>query len=471
MATMVDTHVPLDLAPVRGRQRIESLDVLRGIAILGIFYMNIPFMATNVTAWLPDPRRLSWSAADQMNWAAIRIFWDGTQRGLFEFLFGAGVLVFTAKAMKPDDPVAVADLFFRRNLWLILFGLIDIFVVLWIGDILLVYGLSALFLFPFRKLPPRALLAMGLLFALVCAIGWPGGGGLVGYGERVDMLREASRIEAKAHSGARLTNKESETLKAFRTRQDAIDLSKPLPKERQEKIAEERRAFNGTPMDMARFNWGAWNKIFGAGNGTFFGVLEAVCAMFLGMALFKWGVIQGSRSPQLYLVLAICAYAVGCGLRAWSVHEIFRFSLEPKIGWITDEFARLCVTLGHVGLFNLLLLTRSGRFLLAPFKAVGRMAFTVYITTSTVMIWFVFAPWGLGLWERFGWSQLMVAASLFNLLMLIAANLWMRFFVSGPLEWVWRSLSYWKRQPFVRRRAGALTPAAPGGAGEVVLPV
>ncbi|QSR18178.1 DUF418 domain-containing protein [Novosphingobium sp. KA1] len=260
MAAMVDTHVPLDLAPVRGRQRIESLDVLRGIAILGIFYMNIPYMGTNLAAWLPDPRRLSWEPADQLIWAAIRIFWDGTQRGLFEFLFGAGVLVFTAKAMKPDDPVAVADLFLRRNLWLMLFGLIDIFLVLWVGDILLVYGISALFLFPFRKLPPRALLAMGLLFALVCAIGWPGGGGLVGYGERVDMLREAARIEAKVQSGGRLTQEESAAIKEFRTRRDALDLSKPLPQDRQEKIGEERKAFNGTPLDMALFNWSTWNK-------------------------------------------------------------------------------------------------------------------------------------------------------------------------------------------------------------------
>lgn len=457
------------LAPVRGKQRIESLDVLRGIAILGIFYMNIPFMGTNLSAWMPDPRRLSWEPADQATWAAIRIFWDGTQRGLFEFLFGAGVLVFTAKAMKPDDPVAVADLFYRRNLWLILFGLIDIFVVLWIGDILLVYGLSALFLFPFRKLAPRALLAMGLLFALVSAIGWPGGGGLVGYGERVDLLRQSARIEAKEQTGAKLTEKESETIKEYRKKRDSIDLTKPPTKEQKEQIAAERKAFTGTPLDMAQYNWSTWNKIFGAGNGTFFGVLEAVCAMFIGMALFKWGVIQGERSMRFYLILAIGGYAVGCGLRAWGVQEIFRFTLEPKVIWIADEFARLCVTLGHVGLFNLLLLTRPGRYLLAPFKAVGRMAFTVYITTSTVMIWFVFAPWGLGLWEHFGWFQLMVLATVFNLLMLVLANLWMRFFVSGPLEWVWRSLSYWKRQPFLRRKGEPSAPFAPGGNGEAVL--
>jgi len=161
------------LAPVRGRARIEVLDILRGIAILGIFYMNIPYMGNNGTLEDYDFRLIGWSMADRNVWTVIKIFWEGTQRGLLEFLFGAGAMVLTAKAMMPDGPVAVADLFYRRNLWLILFGLIDIFLITWIGDILLIYGLAALFIFPFRKLGPRVLIILGLLFSgytAVCAI-------------------------------------------------------------------------------------------------------------------------------------------------------------------------------------------------------------------------------------------------------------------------------------------------------------
>lgn len=185
--------------------------------------------------------------------------------------------------------------------------------------------------------------------------------------------------------------------------------------------------------------------------------------MFIGMALWKWGVIQGERPARFYAVMALAAYAVGCGLRAWNVAEIMSFTLDPKPGWITDEFARLAVTLGHVGLFNLLMKTVRGRQVLAPFKAVGRMAFSIYILTSVIALWFLFAPWGLGLWGKFGWAQLAVAAALIDVVMLVLANLWLRYYLCGPLEWAWRSLAYWQRQPFVRRGMvpvpGTLAPA------------
>lgn len=444
-----------DFGPVRGRARIDVIDVMRGIAILGILYMNIPYMGTNVTAWMNDIRRLSWSATDQVTWATIQIFWEGTQRGLFEMLFGAGVMVFTAKAMKPDDPVAVADLYYRRNLLLIFFGLIDIFVIAWIGDILLTYGLAALLLFPFRKTPPKVLLAMGLAFAAISAIGWPGGGGVVGYNERLGKIHQAQVLERRQATGAKLSAEDKKTLEKWQEKQASLNLAKPPSPKVQAMIDAERKARDGWPHQYVLYSWFIWNKVFGDGNGTFFSVLEAVCGMFIGMALFKWGVIQGERSAGFYAALAVCAYAVGCGLRAWDVTQIFRFTLAPHSGWITGEFARLAVTLGHVGLINLLMKGGAGRVLLSPFKAVGRTAFSIYILTSIATLWFIFAPWGLGLWNRFGWAELALAATVIDIVMLVVANIWLRFYLSGPLEWAWRSLTYWKRQPFVRRTVAA----------------
>jgi uncharacterized protein len=451
-----------DLGPVRGRARIDVLDAMRGVAILGILYMNIPFMGTNVVAWMGDIRRLSWTQADQVTWATIAIIWDGTQRGLFEMLFGAGVMIFTAKAMRPDDPVAVADLYYRRNLLLIAFGLIDIFVIAWVGDILLTYGLCALLLFPFRKTPPKALLAMGFAFAALMAVGWPGGGGIIGYQERIAKTAQAQKLEQQQATGAKLSDDDRKMVEKLQEKRAALDLSKPPSKKVQAMIDEGRKARDGGPWQYLMYAWGTWNKVFGDGNGTFFAVLEATCAMFIGMALFKWGVIQGDKSARFYAALAVVGYAVGCSLRAWNVAQIYRFDLGPTSGWITDEFARLAVTLGHVGLLNLAMKTGAGRAVLAPFKAAGRMAFTIYISTSVVTMWFVFAPWGLNLWDHFGWAGLAAAATVIDAFMLVAANLWLRFFVSGPLEWLWRSLAYGKRQPFARMAgapAGVVAPA------------
>lgn len=448
----------VDLGPVRGRARIDVLDIMRGIAILGILFMNIPYMATNSSVWMHDIRRLSWTPIDQATWIAINVTWDGTQRGLFEFLFGAGALVLTAKAMRPDDPVAVADLFYRRNLWLIAFGLIDIFVIGWIGDILLIYGLSALLIFPFRKAPPRVLFAMGLMWATVCAVGWSHGGGVVGYIERGEEIRAAQQIETKKASGVKLTKDDSKKLEDWQKRRDALDLTKPPSNKDKEIINAETKARQQSgPAGYLVWSWGIWNEFFGDGNGTFFSVLEAVCGMFIGMALFKWGVIQGHKSKRFYLLLALCSYAVGFSLRGWAIARGLRFDLAPNPGMISHEFARLAVTLGHVGLFNLLAKTELGRVLLSPFKAAGRMAFSIYVGTSLATLWFVFAPWGLGLWNHFGWAGLAASALVIDAAMLVVANLWLRWFACGPLEWLWRSLAYWKRQPFLRA-----TPAAPG---------
>jgi uncharacterized protein len=446
----------VSLGPVRGRARIDVMDVLRGVAILGILFMNIPYMATSVVSWMDDIRRLSWTPADQATWATIHIIWDGTQRGLFEMLFGAGMLVLTAKAMRPEDPVAVADLYYRRNLLLIAFGCIDIFVIAWVGDILLAYGLAALFLFPFRKASPKVLLALGLGFAAFVAIG-----GAVQYYDRIEQIRTVQALEKKQAQGAKLGEKDRKTLSEWQEKRDAHDISKPPTKKAQAMIDEERKAREGGPLGFLMYSWGVWGKVFGAGGGTFFTVLEAVCGMFIGMALWKWGVIQGERSRRFYAITAVAAYAVGCGLRAWSVSEVFAFTLEPKVGWMTEEIGRLAVTLGHVALFNLLMKTAAGAWALSPFKAVGRMAFSIYVFTSLVTLWFIFAPWGLGLWGRFGWAQLALAAAAIDVVMLVFANVWLRFYLSGPLEWVWRTLAYGKRQPFVRHRAEpvAATPA------------
>jgi len=144
------------VARIARDERIAQLDILRGLAILLILLMNIADMAD----WqVPDyfPPRLGWSVVDRGAWWLHQML-DGTQRGLLELLFGAGVLIMARAAMTPDGPVAVADLYYRRNLWLAAFGVAHGLVLLWPGDILLSYGCAALLVFPFRVLPVRKLL-------------------------------------------------------------------------------------------------------------------------------------------------------------------------------------------------------------------------------------------------------------------------------------------------------------------------
>ncbi|WP_174297146.1 DUF418 domain-containing protein [Sphingomonas bacterium] len=438
-----------ELAPVAGRARIEVLDVLRGLAILGIFYMNIPFMAVSVPRVLFDPTLVGWTPADAHAWTAVQVLLEGTQRCVLQFLFGAGLMVLTTRIADPDGPVAVADLYFRRTLWLLAFGVFDVFAMLWPGDILHVYALAALFLFPFRRLGPRTLVAIGSLLALFQLV--TGG---VHYAARADLLDRHRAVEATVAAHRPLTAADRATLgqwgewKSHKAMPPAIRAIERI----------EPAAHRGGFVPYATFLWGGYlGFIYPSLLGA---VAEAFCAMCIGIALWKWGVIQGRRSRRFYLGLAVAAYAVAVPLRWIAAEDMVARALIPRLGWATGEGARLVMGLGHVCLVNLLMLTGPGRALLAPFRAAGRTAFSIYFLETAIGVWFLFAPWGPGLWGRLGWAGMTGAATAVIVLIVPVANVWMRFFAIGPLEWLWRSLAYGRPQPF--RRAGTAGDAVGG---------
>jgi uncharacterized protein len=182
--------------------------------------------------------------------------------------------------------------------------------------------------------------------------------------------------------------------------------------------------------------------------------------MLIGMALCQWGVIQGRARRSTYWALMLGGYAIGLGLRSTDWWQILTY--QPALRWqdIFRDIDRLAVTLGHLGLIHLALGSALGRRLLRPFEAAGRMPLTIYLFTSFLMMWIVFAPWGLGLWGHFGQAQMVVVATIVIIAEAIAANLWMRSFDNGPMEWVWKSLAYQRREPF-RKEPGQLPDAVP----------
>ncbi|MBB4839368.1 uncharacterized protein HNP52_002437 [Sphingomonas kyeonggiensis] len=423
------------LAPVRGKARIDVLDMLRGLAILGIFYINVPYMAASVWTFSADVRLIGWTAADRDAWWAVNLFFAGTQRCLLEFLFGAGMMVLARKAMEPDGPVAVADLYYRRNLWLLAFGLFDVFVLLWPGDILHIYALAALFLFPFRTLGPKTLVVLGLGWAVITGLGIPE------YGAREYVARTELVQKVEAGDPAALT--------------EWRKLETHVPDA--QAVAREHAAHQGGWLPYAKNAWRYWSYL--ASEWLVWDVLEAFCTMLIGVALWKWGVIHGLRSARFYLWLMVAGYGFGLTARWIGLAETLSFSPGPRSLWITGEFARMAIGLGHLALVNLAVKGRTGAAVLGLFKAPGRMAFSLYFLQQIVGMYILFAPWGFNLWGRFGWAE-MAAISTIGIVALVAfANLWMRHFVSGPLEWAWRSLAYVKPQPF--RRAELSAPPQP----------
>lgn len=426
--------------PATEKARLDVLDVLRGLAILGIFFMNIPWMANSNWLAMENPKWIGWSDADKWTWSGLEIFFSGTQRGVLELLFGAALMLLTAKAMTPDGPVSAADNYIRRNLWLLLFGIAHIFLFLWPGDILHAYALTALFLFPFRLLKPKWLLVIGLSFAVLQV-----GGGATEYVSRTKLVAEVEQIAVKEKAGTPLTKDEKETKKAWQEKLDKLTISK----ETQKKVAQEKKEHEGGFGAYAGGQIGLWTALMGKGMLPFT-MLEAFTTMLIGIALYKWGIIQGERSKGFYLKLLLVTYGFGLTARAVGVYEVLQFYPNPKTIWMTNELARLAVSVGHVALVNWAMQTAGGQRLLAPLKAAGRTAFTLYIMQTIIGVWILFAPFGFDLWGRYSWANMTLIALAVIVGQVIIANLWLRRFRMGPLEWAWRSLSLWQRQPFRR---------------------
>lgn len=412
--------------PTASDPRIDHLDVLRGIAILGILFINLPGAATYYAAFFGLEFLAGWTALDRAAWGFMEVFIDGTQRGLLQLLFGAGMLILTARAMTDNGPVLVADIYYRRNLWLMMFGLANVFLLLFPGDILFIYAVAALFIFPFRRLGPKLLLAIGLLW-----VAYSTTAGAVRYAERAELQQQVQAGD----------------LGALKDWQELEQQYRPNPEE----LAIDRDKRLGSFREYAGYAHHVWLEFRARSLGVFFhDIPEAIAVMLIGAALFKWGIMQGGRTRRFYAAMAMLAYVVGLTCRYFEVQQHLTYAPIPRIVWFTEEIGRLSMTVGHLALVNLLLAVGIGRRLLAPFKAAGRSAFSLYVMQTLLTTWLLFPGFALGLWGKFGWAEMFALSVAIMLAQLALANLWLKRFTIGPVEWLWRSLVYWKPQPFLQ---------------------
>jgi uncharacterized protein len=428
------------VAPVRGAARIDVLDMLRGLAILGILFINVPYMAAPVAKFTYDPRLLGWTRLDEVAWSAQYLVWSGTQRCVLQFLFGAGMMVLAKKAMTPDGPVAVADLYYRRNLWLLGFGIVDVLLLLWPGDILHIYALAALFLFPFRKLGPKTLVGIGLIWSLMFAAGIPDYGAREYIG-RTTLIEHVAQAQDKQTTHAPLAAGDRRALADWQHQLDLIY----HPAETRTAIAAEQAAHAGGLIPYVVHQWRDWFAL--VQGWLYWSVIEAFCTMLIGIALWKWGIIQGERDKRFYLWMLAAGYGVGFTFRGFGLAEQMHHGPEPQTIWITGEWARLAIGLGHVALINFAVKTRFGAAILRPFKATGRMAFSLYFLQQFVGMYLLFSPFGLARWGHFGWAAMSAISLAMIAAEVVIANAWMRHYTNGPMEWLWRSLAYVRWMP------------------------
>lgn len=424
-----------------GAPRLLPLDVLRGVAILAILFMNMDGMGAAMEGFfLGDPRLLGWTELDRIVWWTRQLFAEGTARCLLELLFGAGMVILTDRAAATLPGGRVLRDYAWRNVVLLLFGLAHVFLLLWPGDILHTYALAALATMGLRRLRPRLLLTLGLALATLQLVGGVADA-LVADRQRAAVDAAGTHAVPTAAERSLIAADDRDRAARARDRADALA-----------RIAAEDRARSGSAVGWVRSLWGSFLHMQSLWLEPFF-VGEAASVMLVGAALFRWGVLQGGRSAWFYLGLTVAGYGLGLPLRAWAAYALTRFHDAPSLAPAFGEWARILVALGHLGLVMLLLRTGLGARALRPFAAAGRTALTIYIAQTLTCLWVLYPPWGFAFYGRQGWVGLMTTALLVDAGLLAAAVWWTRRSAIGPVEWAWRSIVAGRRLPMRLPRA------------------
>jgi len=420
IATTVVNHPLESVGPVTAKERIASLDVLRGIALLGILPMNIQAFSMIGAAYSNPTSYGDLHGANYWVWFFCHLLADEKFMTIFSMLFGAGIFLMTshleAAGRKP------AGLHYRRMGWLILFGVLHSY-LLWWGDILVNYGLCGLLAYCYRKMAPRKLIVYGLLFiavssALFIYMSW-----------------------AVPHMPA-------EKREAFKQQ-----LWQPTPTMEANELAAYRSGWLGEMRQRAQ------DSLVVEVNGFIalsFWRVEGL--MLIGMALFKLGVFSAQRSAKLFWRLVAAALFVGMPVIVYGTHRDiatgwdFRYSFF--LGYQYNYWASILVSLGWVGATMLACQSPTLKRFTQPLAAVGRMAFSNYIF-DTVVCTSIFYGFGFGLFGKVSrTTQIQIVVAIW-IAQLILSTVWMRYFQFGPLEWLWRSLTYWKKQPFGKAQAAS----------------
>lgn len=410
------------LQPVAPPERMASLDVLRGFAVLGILLVNIQDFSMVFAAYLNPTAFGDLTGLNRWAWMLTHVLGDQKFMTIFSLLFGAGIFLVTSKAESKGLPPA--GLHYRRIFWLFVIGLMHAY-LLWRGDILVAYAVCAVWVYLFRKKKPKTLLIAGAAFILVPTLlylifswsvpYWPP--------EAVE-----SNLQMWAPPAERIAH-EVAVYRGGWLRQMGHRVPSAI-------------AFQ-TFIFLIYIGW----RVTGV--------------MLIGMALFKWRVLSAERSGRFYRIMLAAGFGIGIPLIVTGVVRNFAagwaWPYSMFIGWQFNYLGSLGVAAGYIAL--VMLLCRSARLpaLRERLAAVGRMAFTNYLLQSLICTT-LFYGHGFGLFGKVQrWQQVLITVAIWTIL-LVVSPLWLRRFRFGPVEWLWRTLTYKKAQPMRMPRTAQVIP-------------
>ena len=401
--------------------RIATLDIVRGVAVMGILAMNIVAFAMPMAAYMNPLAYGSEAPIDFAVYAFNFVLIDGKMRGLFSFLFGASMLLVIQRAEARSESGAAVH--YRRMLVLLLIGAIH-FYLIWFGDILFGYAMIGMVAFLFRGKEPRKLIIIGIALVLLEFLMMAG---------MAAQVRDLAPQVAQPGASPELLRQWNEMTAWVRVPTSA-------------EINQQMGLILGPWTGVARSQLTKHTL-----DPLFFSIMfgpETLAYMLFGMAALKSGYLTGRWSEEEYRRAAIRGYAISLPFYVLLIWLIFRSGFSVLALMTYSMAATVLIRPFMIAAVAALIIyvTRQRGWLTQRIAAAGRTAFTNYLGTSIIMTG-TFYGWGLGFFGELSRAQLWLVVIGMWVVMLAWSKPWLERFEYGPLEWLWRSLARGSVQP------------------------
>ena len=374
------------------RTRITNLDFIRGFALLGILVINIIAFGLPLTA-TTNPS--TFGIENTFDWMVLiisSVFFEFKMMGLFSMLFGVGIIIFLENAEKKTSKPKTLAIW--RNFILLCFGLIHMSI--WIGDVLAPYAICAFLLIIFPDVKKPILIFLAIVFLMIA------------------FIVITNYFSSLYDTNGNLISQEEWILLAS----------------------------EGGELSYGKF-WFPDSESFGnlVGMWWYIGAFfRAISLMLFGILLYKLNIIQGKKNIVFYKKISVYGFSVGLPLSIYSIYLLVSTDYDPSVLFISNIFNTLSVipmVLGYTGVLTILNLKLRDS-ISTRLQACGKLAFTNYITQTLFGVFFI----GAFRLDTFSRSELIIFVFLVWIIQIAWSKPILEKFNYGPLEWVWRKLTY-----------------------------
>lgn len=412
-----------DIIPTRNKERIPSLDFLRGIAILGILFINIESFV------YPNPWS-SWQYGYESTIDNNTRFWvyfltQGKFYTMFALLFGVGFVIFMDRIQQKTQGLRAMDIYARRLLWLFIIGVIHAYFI-WDGDILYHYAICGLLLLPFRSMKSKNLVLIVLFLACFLFI--------KSY-ESVSN-RQVSYINYTEALKKDKTNRTEKDKKLITSWENRYSLKSPNLLEEVE-----------VPKPTYWHGLVSSYKSHNVHNGEFYYqslVLSTLIVMLMGIILFRTGIFSDYKTWKYYWSIAVSVLIIGL---ITNYLRYYHWTYEDHIPNLNTfkallfTFPKETLGVGYTLLLNGIYQKYLRNVKIKLLSKIGRTALSNYIFQS-IILGILFYGYGFGMFNSFSRFELLGFVFSIWVIQIICTFIWLQYHQQGPLEFLWRKLTY-----------------------------